>query len=105
MGDCWGIEKIHPELWNDETGISVALIQTKKGERLFEKARTYLDVIELPSYTQPQLEYPPVVPKQKERFWRDYQKLSFEHLLRKYTSYGGIRLKIKRKLLKIMNKW
>ncbi|MBQ8230758.1 MAG: Coenzyme F420 hydrogenase/dehydrogenase, beta subunit C-terminal domain [Lachnospiraceae bacterium] len=105
IGDCWGIEKIHPELWNDETGISVALIQTKKGEKLFERAMSYLDVIELPSYTQPQLENPAVVPKQKERFWRDYQKLSFECLLKKYTSYGGIRLKIKRKLLRIMNKW
>lgn len=105
IGDCWGIEKTLPESWNDETGISVALIQNSKGERLFERARQYLDLIVLDTYTQANLEHPSPVPKQMDNFWRDYQKLNFEDCLKKYTSIGGIRLKIKRKLLRMIGKW
>lgn len=105
IGDCWGIEKKHPQLWNDELGISVALVITEKGQELLELAEIQLDIQELESYTQPTLRQPMPVPKQKENFWKDYQKLDFETLLKRYTNLGGYPLKIKRKLLRFLKKW
>lgn len=105
IGDCWGIEKEYPDLWNDEKGISVAIIQTFKGLNLFRMAEEKIDTQALVSYTQPQLCHSSPVPKQKQRFWTDYQKLDFEELLKKYTSYGGLKLKLKRKFLRLVGRW
>ena len=109
VSDCWGIEKTRPDLWDDNEGISMALIQTEKGRALFEAvlADDYVEVVELSKkeLLQPQMQHPSPVPYQKERFWDDYSKYSFEKILRKYTEYGGIPFKAKRKLLKILKRW
>ena len=107
MADFWGIEKINPELWNDNKGISACLIQTNHGEHLFELAKDKLDVYEIKSkkYTQNNMEHPSYTPYQKDNFWNDYKMLSFEKLLKKYTTYGGIKFKIKRKIYKKLNRW
>ena len=34
VADGWGIEKIDPNLWNDNKGISMILIQTNKGKQI-----------------------------------------------------------------------
>lgn len=109
VADCWGIEKSRPELWNDNEGISMVLVQTNKGKRLFNsvvKDRT-VDVIELQAeeIIQPQMKHPSSTPYQKERFWKDYHIYSFEKILKKYTGYGGIPFKIKRKIMKMLKKW
>jgi coenzyme F420-reducing hydrogenase beta subunit len=36
LGDCWAIENYMPEL-NDDKGISIVLIQTSKGEKIFNQ--------------------------------------------------------------------
>lgn len=107
MADCWGIEKIKPDLWNDNKGISVCLIQTKKGEYLFDMAKNKMDcfMINAEDYSQPNLAHATSVPCQKIRFWNDFSKMPFDKLLKKYTVHGGIRFKIKRKILKKLKKW
>lgn len=109
VADCWGIEKTRPSLWNDNEGISMVLVQTDKGKTLFEsvvKAGT-VDIVELQSeeLIQPQMKHSSRVPHQKEQFWKDYHHYSFEQILKKYTEYGGIPFKIKRKIMKALNKW
>lgn len=107
IADCWGIEKIYPNLWNDNKGISLAIIQTEKGLKLFDKISKELDIQELKieDCMQPQLSHPTKKPYKKEKFWKDYNKNNFEYILKKYTPYGGIKFKIKRKILKVINKW
>ncbi len=107
MGDCWGIEKINPNLWNDNKGISIALIQTKHGLELFNLAKDKIDIylIESKNYTQPNMKKPSFVPYNKNQFWKDYLRLPFEKILKKYTIYGGIKFKIKRKILKKIKRW
>lgn len=34
MADCWGVENIKPE-WNDDKGVSLLLIHSKRGNKLF----------------------------------------------------------------------
>lgn len=107
IADCWGIEKIKPKLWDDNKGISLALLQTDKGKKLFQQASGKLDVTELnvDQYVQPQLQHPSETPKQKRNFWKDYNKKSFKKILKKYTQYGGLFFKTKRKILKLLKKW
>lgn len=107
MGDCWGIEKINPNLWNDNKGISICLIQTRHGKKLFDMAKNKFDIfkIDAKNYTQVNMEHPSYTPYQKNNFWNDYKKMSFNKLLKKYTIYGGIRFKFKRKILKKFKRW
>lgn len=109
VADCWGIEKTRPDLWNDNEGISMVLVQTDKGKDLLDsvvKAGS-VDIVELQpeELIQPQMKHPSPVPYQKEKFWKDYHRYSFERILKKYTEYGGIPFKIKRKIMKTLNKW
>jgi coenzyme F420-reducing hydrogenase beta subunit len=109
LADCWGINKIRPGLWNDNKGISMVLLQTTKGDILFNEIREeqILDCEELKQgeLIQPQMMHSSPIPYQKERFWKDYGELSFEKILKKYTEYGGLKFKIKRRVLKELHKW
>ena len=100
MADCWGIEKIKDDLWNDNLGISLAIISTSKGLNLFNEIKPNLDIFEIDysKYEQPQLLHSSLAPKNKDKFWQDYNNLKFASLLKKYTPYGGILFKIKKKL-------
>lgn len=109
VADCWGIEKIDPNLWNDNKGISMILIQTNKGKQLLEEVleKDLFDVksFKIGDLIQPQMTHSSKVPYQKSNFWKDYGNISYENLLKKYTEYGGITFKIKRKILKMIGKW
>ena len=109
VADCWGIEKIDPNLWNDNKGISMILIQTNKGKQLLEEVleKGLFDVksFKIGDLIQPQMTHSSKVPYQKSNFWKDYGNISYENLLKKYTEYGGITFKIKRKILKMIGKW
>jgi coenzyme F420-reducing hydrogenase beta subunit len=45
LGDYWGLRKYHPELY-DRNGISVVLINTDKGNQLFDLIRERFELIE-----------------------------------------------------------
>jgi coenzyme F420-reducing hydrogenase beta subunit len=45
LGDYWGIEHIHPEL-DDDLGCSIVMINTQKGQEMFEKIKDKMDYIE-----------------------------------------------------------
>lgn len=44
MGDYWGVEKAHPEV-ETENGVSVLLVNSKKGITLIDELSKYLDLI------------------------------------------------------------
>lgn len=45
--DFWGIEKIHPEMFNNDKGVSGVLINSNKGNKLFENIKFELVVKEV----------------------------------------------------------
>lgn len=107
MADCWGIEKKYPNLWNDNKGISLAMIQTSKGEKLFSEIEKEIDFkeINIEDCMQPQLIHATKVPYFKIQFWKEYNSKKFKYILKKYTPYGGLKFKIKRKIMKKIKKW
>lgn len=40
IGDFWGIEKMMPEVEDDDTGISLLTVNSEKGKKVFEKIKT-----------------------------------------------------------------
>lgn len=89
MGDCWGIDSMKPEL-DDDNGISLLLINTDKGKKIFNNIVKKDEIIKI-SYEdirQPHLYAPVQMPKNRKKFWQDYYKKGFLYVLRHYTNYS-----------------
>jgi len=90
IGDFWGIDKENKS-FDDNKGVSLVLINTKKGERLFHRILSQIDYIAIDmhsqNYLQPNLQKPSQVPNNLEMFWKDYQEKGFAYIMKKYTNY------------------
>ena len=89
LGDYWGVEKSHPH-FNDEKGINLILINSKKGQKIFEEIKKDIDyrLSNDSDCLQPQLMYPSKDNKKTNVFWDDYFSKGFEYVAKKYTSLG-----------------
>ena len=97
LGDYWGVETLI-SLSNDQIkrGVSLILSHTKKGEELLDllcqEEQTEGFFVE--TYGREYLKYqhnlvhPTIKPDLYEEFWKDYEKKSFEDMIRKYLGYG-----------------
>lgn len=86
LADFWGIEKHDPK-FNDNKGVSLVLVSTEKGRKLFEQAKEKLAVMECQptECLQPTLVKPSDPSPRRDAFWRDYQKMDFSEFVKKYT--------------------
>lgn len=84
IADYWGIEKYAPE-WMDKKGVSVILINNKKGEDLFKKCSEELKYEKRPKEEslaeQQRLSEPVKFPESRNKFWDDYRKYGFEYII------------------------
>jgi Coenzyme F420-reducing hydrogenase, beta subunit len=96
IGDFWGIEKTMPE-FDDNKGISLVLINTKKGEMAFDviKDKTINRKSNVKDCIQPNLVAPTKKHDLRDEFWSCYQKYGFEFVLNKYFGYGPENMKNK----------
>ncbi|WP_197052628.1 Coenzyme F420 hydrogenase/dehydrogenase, beta subunit C-terminal domain [Eubacterium sp. ER2] len=87
IADCWGIEKKVPE-WNDDRGVSLVLINNKKGEKIFDSIKDNFEYrqIDIKDFMQPQLQHPANKPKQREEFWNEYYQHGYKFIVKKYTT-------------------
>jgi len=88
IGDFWGIHKENAE-FNDEKGLSIILVNTEKGNKLFQDIKEKTEWIQVTSdsYLQRNLREPSDKPEDREIFWEDYKKYGFEYIMRKYAKY------------------
>ena len=110
MADFWGMNEILDFMREDEKGYSLAIIHTRKGKELFDKANLETEQVNLEKYNMKRiLKYNRLgiwpTPKQYYNFAKDYDRYGYFYALKKYTEYGGIRFKIKRKVMKLFNRW
>ena len=89
IADFWGINDVAPEI-NDNMGVSLVLIRTDKGKRIFEAISPELKFKEV-SYEsgvkRNSAEYHSVAkPYQRNNFFIDMECMSFEELEKKYAS-------------------
>lgn len=87
VADFWGINKVRPEM-NDEKGISAVLVNSLKGKEIFESIRN--DIIWTEENIEDVIKYNFCLiksiyyNKEREEFFQDLDKLSFEDVLKKY---------------------
>lgn len=110
IGDYWGIEKSHPNFF-DNNGISLLLLNSAKGNYIFENIKNELYSIESSreKCLQPMLYESVRQPLYRDLFWEDYGKFPFKKVAKKYGEYGIIsQIKIKYKyilcIIKIIKK-
>lgn len=86
IGDYWGIDSAVPE-FRDSLGVSCVLVNTEKGQMLFNEISERVDFIQTPTEKciQPQLEHPSECSERRDEFWQSYQINSFEQMLKKYA--------------------
>lgn len=90
LGDFWGINKVLPNYKNDDKGISLVLVNTKKGINWFNEVKNdiYYEKVDISNNLQPNLKEPskPVIDRNK--FWNDYKNNGYEFVLKRYGGYN-----------------
>lgn len=99
LADFWHWQKTDPIVNLDNKGLSLILINSEKGKRLFDEAKTDLNVIpaRLEDCIQGNMKRPSPVHSKRIRFQEDYKKYGFEYVLKKYGSDSKLD-KLKKKL-------
>ena len=96
IGDFWGIQNVAPEL-NDNKGVSLVLVRSRRGKDLFEKISEdliYKEVSYNDGVKENSPEYMPVErPKLRNSFYIDAANMSFDNLMGKYADPLSIPLK------------
>ncbi len=104
LADCWGGEKVYPELVN-RNGASLALINSSKGLGFLDRIRINCDVrcIDIENVMQPRLRAAEEKSKVYDTFWKDYDQLEFSDFIKKYSknSYSAME-RLKRKTVKFL---
>lgn len=97
LADFWGIEKVSTEFNTDNKGVSLVLINSPKGENVFENTKWNIDYIKsnTKDCLQPNLKAPSKFPENREQFWIDYNRHGFLFVGKKYGNMGLL-YKIKR---------
>lgn len=83
IGDFWGVEQVVPEIlgkhrWNERLGISLALVNTEKGQMLLDQADVLFQIVDIQSAVVRNAQLYKPVSQKKER----------KYLLEKYHDGG-----------------
>lgn len=87
LGDFWGIEKIDPSM-SDNRGTSVVMVRSEKGQDLFDRVKAKMIWKEV-SYEDGVKQNPSEYksserPSDRQQFFEDMKKMSFDELYNKY---------------------
>ena len=105
ISDYWGIENLDKS-FEDSLGVSMVIVNTDKGEGLFNEIEGQKIGANLDSAKQPQLSKPTERPQTKDEFWQIFNEGGAEKLIKKYggVSGGSLKSKIKRLIKKILRR-
>lgn len=102
IADFWGWQKVDETFNADDKGVSLVLVNTDKGRRLFDAVKASMHY--LPSDTQaclqPNLLHPSEIHPMRDQFERDYVRHGLVYVMKRYGDMGWrYKLKVlKRKL-------
>lgn len=90
LSDFWGWEN-HYQEWKDNKGVSLFLVNSEKGEQLYQQCQTYLSFIrsDMEKCVQPQLQHPAEQPADYYTIAPLFEKKGFKSVARKYGHIPG----------------
>ncbi|MCD8317940.1 MAG: Coenzyme F420 hydrogenase/dehydrogenase, beta subunit C-terminal domain, partial [Paraprevotella sp.] len=85
LADFWG-EKSVPEMNSDDKGVSLVLVNTEKGRRLFEAVKHEMDVVlvRLEDCLQPNLQHPSAIDPERDEFETLYRRKGLAAAMKRY---------------------
>lgn len=86
VGDQWGIPK--DSLYEDDKGLSLVLVNSEKGKKLFENLQQIAEKITIEECVQPQLQRPSKLHPSHCNFVEDYKHRGFVYIAKKYGDLG-----------------
>lgn len=97
IADFWGWEKTDSEINKDDKGISLILVNTEKGQEIFDAVKDCMIVIpaKLENCLQTNLQKPSDIHPKRMEFEKDYAQYGFERTFKKYALLGW-KYKLKR---------
>lgn len=90
LADFWGWEKTDPKFNTDDKGVSLVLINTEKGQSLFEAVKKEMDLIpaHLENCLQPNMIHPTEIHSGRIKFEMDYSRKGFKYAMKKQGLIG-----------------
>lgn len=108
LADFWGWQKQNVDINDDDKGLSLVFVNTKKGQDLFQLAKSELCVFEAKpeAYMQPNLRHASKINSKRAQFEKDYVRYGFNYIaehIGKYQELSVIK-RTKRIIRKLRNK-
>lgn len=90
IGDFWGWEKTDKDFNKDDKGVSLVLLNTEQGQKIFFKCLNELNIISTTTElcVQPNLVTSSILDEQSDSFMHDYSKKGFLYVAKKYGNLG-----------------
>jgi coenzyme F420-reducing hydrogenase beta subunit len=90
IGDFWGHEKVIPDFYPDNKGISLILVNTEKGKRLFDEMKSNMDCVQVSveSCMQPNMKFPTIKDANANKFEDFFLQYGFEEAAKKLSLMG-----------------
>lgn len=105
MADFWGIKAILPNIIDDNKGISLCICHSEKGRSLLNRSKLQSIQVSPENILVCNRHSDIHKPKIYDKFWEDYKKYGCDFCFKKYTSFGGIFSRIRRKIYKLLKMW
>lgn len=107
IGDFWGWEKVDQHINTDNKGVSLLLVNTEKGRRLFSKIANQINYLksDIRHCLQPNLEHPSLINPLRTEFEQNFISQGFVYCAKKYGDIGlshriySLLRKVKHKIL------
>lgn len=92
IADFWGWEKTDTQINADDKGVSLVLLNTEKGRKLFDAVKYRMNTIpaNLDDCLQPNMSHPSPENNYRNQFERDYVKRGFKYVYYRYGNVGPI---------------
>lgn len=86
LGDYWKVRENSPELYN-RNGVASILVNSQKGERIFDQIRSNMVVseVDVQQIMQQCLQHPVKYSDQRDVFWKQYRENGFQGAFNQFT--------------------
>lgn len=90
IADFWGWEKTNSNFNADNKGVSLVLLNTEKGRKLFEAVKDKMKTFpaDIEDCMQPNMMHPSEIHPKREQFEEEYAKKGFKYVYFKYGEEG-----------------
>lgn len=105
IADFWGWEKTNPSFNADNKGVSLVLLNTEKGRKLFEAIKGKMNTFpaDIEDCMQPNMMHPSDIHPKRDQFEKEYAQKGFKYIYFKYGEEGW-RYKMNSLFCRMLNK-